>query len=193
MKTKRRLSKKEIEKKYHESASHPRRLIAYAIDWYLTSVLAMAPVIFFCSVETGKEVLTVDISLLSKNHAIIAFIVGLLLCLWYLVYLPNKNGQTFGKKITSIKIEKMDNNPLDYLTLIKRELVGVLLVEGVMFTCSTYFHELIAMILGISYSHYIAYAFTVVLVISIVLAIIKPEKRMIHDYIANTKVILVKK
>lgn len=193
MKTKRRLSKKEIEKKYHESASHPRRLIAYAIDWYLTSVLAMAPVIFFCSVETGKEVLTVDISLLSKNHAIIAFIVGLLLCLWYLVYLPNKNGQTFGKKITSIKIEKMDNNPLDYLTLIKRELVGVLLVEGVMFTCSTYFHELIAMILGISYSHYIAYAFTVVLVISIVLAIIKPEKRMIHDYIANTKVISIKK
>ncbi len=193
MKTTSHLSKKELEKKYYESASHLRRLIAYAIDWYLTSVLAMAPVIFFYSIETGEEALTVDISLLSNNHAIIAFFVGLLLCLWYLVYVPMKNGQTFGKKIASIKIIKMDNNPLDYLSLIKRELVGVILIEGVMFTCSTYFHELIAMVLGISYSHYIAYAFTIILVISIVLAIIKPEKRMIHDYIANTKVISIKK
>ena len=189
MKTKRRLSKKEIEKKYHESASHPRRLIAYAIDWYLTSVLAMAPVIFFCSVETGKEVLTVDISLLSKNHAIIAFIVGLLLCLWYLVYLPNKNGQTFGKKIMGIKIARKDKECLTLKSLLIRNIIinglGSLLTSLVcIFILPGKLYFIVTSIFGIIQ--------ILLVIISGFMVLYRKDKRGLQDIFSKTRVVLDK-
>lgn len=92
----------------------------------------------------------------------------------------------------SIKIVKMNGNDIDLKTMVIRQIVGIVLIEGVMFTVSTYFHEIVAMLIRIPYSNYIAYVFTAVLVVSIIIAIIKPEKRMIHDYLAGTKVIALK-
>jgi len=191
MKKKHKLNKQQIIEKYDASAGHIRRLIAYGIDWYITSLLVMAPVAFLYSIEMNEKALVIDISLLSIKSACLAFVIGLILCIWYLVYLPLKNGQTLGKKITSIKIVKMNGSTVDFLTLVKREVIGVLVIEGVMFTCSTYFHQLLVMIFNLTYSNYIAYFFTIILIVSILLAVIKPEKRMVHDYIANTKVISI--
>ena len=152
----------------------------------------MAPVALLYSIETGKKALAIDISLLSLPYASIAFVIGVVLSVYYLVYTPINTGQTFGKRLLSIKVVKMDGNDLDIKTMIIREIIGVILIEGVMFTVSTYFHEIVAMLMHIPYSNYIAYAFTAVLVVSIIMAIIKPEKRMIHDYLAGTKVIALK-
>lgn len=195
MKTKRRMKKMnrhEIEKKYNEGAGHIRRLIGYGIDWYLTSLLVMAPVALLYGIETGKKAITIDISLLSLPYALAAFVIGFLLCMLYLVYYPLKNGQTIGKKVTSIKIIKMDGKDVDLKTLLLREVIGVILVEGVMYTISTYSHQIIAMSMHMNYSNYLAYGFMAILIVSIVLAFTKPEKRMIHDYIAGTKVIRLK-
>lgn len=191
-KKKKKMSKREIRKKYYESAGNIKRLAAYAIDWYITSLLVMAPVALLYSIETGKKALAIDISLLSLPYANIAFVIGLILSVYYLVYSPLKTGQTLGKKALSIKVVKMDGNDIDLKTMLIREIVGVILIEGVMFTVSTYFHEIMAMMMNIPYSNYVAYAFMAVLVVSIIIAIIKPEKRMIHDYLAGTKVIALK-
>jgi len=189
---KRKLSKNEIKRKYYESAGNIKRLAAYAIDWYITSLLVMAPVALLYSVETGKKALAIDIGLLSLPYAGIAFVIGFILSVFYLVYKPLKTGQTLGKKALSIKIVKMDGKDVDLKTMLIREIIGVIVIEGVMFTISTYFHEMIAMIMHLPYSNYVAYAFMAVLVVSIIIAIIKPEKRMIHDYLAGTKVITLK-
>lgn len=191
-KKKKKMSKREIRKKYYESAGNIKRLAAYAIDWYITSLLVMAPVALLYSIETGKKALAIDISLLSLPYANIAFVIGLILSVYYLVYSPLKTGQTLGKKALSIKVVKMDGNDIDLKTMLIREIVGVILIEGVMFTVSTYFHEIMAIMMNIPYSNYVAYAFMAVLVVSIIIAIIKPEKRMIHDYLAGTKVIALK-
>lgn len=192
MKSKRRLSKQEIKKKYDESAGNFKRLVAYVIDWYVTSLFVMAPVALLYSIETGKKALAIDISLLSLPYACVSFVIGLVLSIYYLVYSPLKTGQTLGKKVMSIKIVKMNGNDIDLKTMVIRQIVGIVLIEGVMFTVSTYFHEIVAMLIRIPYSNYIAYVFTAVLVVSIIIAIIKPEKRMIHDYLAGTKVIALK-
>lgn len=192
MRKKKKLNTNEVKKKYEESAGNIRRLIAYGIDWYMTSLLVMIPVALLYSIETGEKALTIDISILSYTHMLLAFCIGFILCCWYLIYLPLKTGQTIGKRVTEIKIIRLDHKELDIRTLVKREIVGAILIEGVMFTISTYFHQIVAEILHITYSHYIAYGFMVLLVVSIIIAIIKPEKRMIHDYIASTKVISMK-
>lgn len=192
MKSKRRLSKQEIKKKYDESAGNFKRLVAYVIDWYVTSLFVMAPVALLYSIETGKKALAIDISLLSLPYACVSFVIGLVLSIYYLVYSPLKTGQTIGKRAMSIKIVKMNGNDIDLKTMVIRQIVGIVLIEGVMFTVSTYFHEIVAMLIRIPYSNYIAYVFTAVLVVSIIIAIIKPEKRMIHDYLAGTKVIALK-
>lgn len=192
MKSKRRLSKQEIKKKYDESAGNFKRLVAYVIDWYVTSLFVMAPVALLYSIETGKKALAIDISLLSLPYACVSFVIGLVLSIYYLVYSPLKTGQTLGKRAMSIKIVKMNGNDIDLKTMVIRQIVGIVLIEGVMFTVSTYFHEIVAMLIRIPYSNYIAYVFTAVLVVSIIIAIIKPEKRMIHDYLAGTKVIALK-
>lgn len=192
MKSKRRLSKQEIKKKYDESAGNFKRLVAYVIDWYVTSLFVMAPVALLYSIETGKKSLAIDISLLSLPYACVSFVIGLVLSIYYLVYSPLKTGQTLGKRAMSIKIVKMNGNDIDLKTMVIRQIVGIVLIEGVMFTVSTYFHEIVAMLIRIPYSNYIAYVFTAVLVVSIIIAIIKPEKRMIHDYLAGTKVIALK-
>lgn len=192
MKSKRRLSKQEIKKKYDESAGNFKRLVAYVIDWYVTSLFVMVPVALLYSIETGKKALAIDISLLSLPYACVSFVIGLVLSIYYLVYSPLKTGQTLGKRAMSIKIVKMNGNDIDLKTMVIRQIVGIVLIEGVMFTVSTYFHEIVAMLIRIPYSNYIAYVFTAVLVVSIIIAIIKPEKRMIHDYLAGTKVIALK-
>lgn len=195
MKTKRKIKKMnrhEIEKTYNESAGHVRRLISYGIDWYVTSLLVMTPVALLYGIETGKKAMIIDISLLSLPYATIAFIIGLIFCLYYLVYYPLKSGQTIGKKITSLKIIKIDGSKIDLKTLMLREILGVIVIEGVMYTISTYSHQIIAMFLHMTYSNYISYVFMAILFVSIILALIKPEKRMIHDYIAKTKVIRLK-
>lgn len=192
MKTKRRMSKNEIKKKYAKSAGNFKRFFAYAIDWYITSLLVMAPVALLYSMQTGKKIMTIDIGLLTMPNALIAFGIGLVLCLFYLIIAPAKTGQTTGKRLFSIKIVKMDDQDVDLKTMIIREGIGVLLIEGVMFTLSNYFHQILLMGFGWPYSNYIAYAFLAVLIVSIVIAIIKPEKRMIHDYLAGTKVIKLK-
>lgn len=192
MKTKRRMSKYEIKKKYEKSAGNFKRFFAYAIDWYITSLLVMAPVALLYSMQTGEKTMTIDIGLLKMPYSIIAFFIGLVLCLFYLIISPAKTGQTVGKRFLSIKIVKMDGQDVDLKTMIIREGIGVLLIEGVMFTISNYFHQLLLMGFGWPYSNYIAYVFLAILIVSIVLAIIKPEKRMIHDYIAGTKVIKLK-
>lgn len=189
---KKRLSRQEIKKKYYESAGNIKRLVAYAIDWYITSLLVMAPVALLYSMETGKKAVVIDIGLLSVPYAYIAFIIGLILSSYYLIYTPLKTGQTVGKRLLSIKVVKMDGNDIDFKTMFIREMIGVVLIEGVMFTISTYFHEILAMLVNMTYSNYIAYGFAAVLFVSIILAIIKPEKRMLHDYLAGTKVIALK-
>lgn len=192
MKTKRRMSKQEIKKKHEKSAGNIKRFFAYAVDWYLTSLMVMAPVALLYSMQTGKKTMTIDIGLLSLPYALIAFVIGLGLCFYYLIYAPSKTGQTPGKRLFSIKVVKMNGQDVDFKTMLIREGLGVLIIEGVMFTLSNYIHQMILMACHLPYSNYIAYVFLAVLVVSIVLAIIKPEKRMIHDYLAGTKVIRLK-
>lgn len=192
MKTKRRMSKQQIKKKYFKSAGNIKRFFAYAIDWYITSVMVMAPIALLYSMETGKKSMVIDIGLLSIPYACVAFVIGLILSLYYLVYSQSKSGQTIGKRLMSIKVVKLNDEEVNLKTMLIREGIGVLIIEGVMFTISNYFHQLIAMFIDFPYTNYIACAYLAILVVSILIAIIKPEKRMIHDYLAGTKVIRVK-
>lgn len=192
MKTKRRMSKQQIKKKYFKSAGNIKRFFAYAIDWYITSLLVMAPVALLYSMETGEKSMVIDIGLLSIPYACIAFVIGLGLSAYYLVYSPAKSGQTVGKRFMAIKVVKLNDQDVDLKTMLIREGIGVLIIEGVMFTISNYLHQLIAMVIHFPYSNYVAYVYLAILVVSILIAIIKPEKRMIHDYLAGTKVIKLK-
>lgn len=96
-------------------------------------------------------------------------------------------GQTIGKKLFRLRIVSNDDKPVTMGQLFLREVVGLVLIEGYFSPISSYFRTFLAMQYGnIVLIHGIWYA---IVVISLILARLTKNHRMIHDLISNTKVI----
>ncbi len=116
--------------------------------------------------------------------AICAFLIGLLFSLLYLVYLPYKyNGQTIGKKIFGLKIIRDDENNIDLKTLFIRNRIRLILIEGIFYSCSIYFWELINIMFKTSISS----------VILSILSLLNSNHCMLHDYLSKTCVVTMQK
>lgn len=166
-----------------------KRLFAYLIDWYIVSVLAILPinVVFSMTFQT----LNVHNSLaqLPLPQAAGACLCSLILALLYLVILPYKtNGQTLGKRIFHLRIVKCTAATLDLKTLLLRNGIGLLLLEGTLFSCSTYLWELLNMAVFPSFTTFTLPLFTLIVVGSILISLGTTKHKMLHDYLSDTYV-----
>ncbi|VYU14857.1 RDD family protein [Clostridium paraputrificum] len=167
-----------------------KRLIAYFIDWYLVSFLTIIPINFIYGLTYNQINFESTITTLPILQSFIAFLIGLLFSIIYLIYFPYKNnGQTLGKKILKLKIIKSDNNKLDLKTLFIRNGVGLILIEGTFYTCSIYFWELINLISSSSISSAALSILGIISFSSLAVSLITNDHKMIHDFIAKTNVI----
>ena len=105
-----------------EKVPHPylRRITAFLIDWYFSSLFAMIPVIVFQSINGKDLVLLNRIDTLTQPQAIIATILALVIYTLYFCVFPLKQhggfkaGQTLGRRILGLALIKTDNGPLSF-------------------------------------------------------------------------------
>lgn len=172
-----------------------RRAFAYVVDWYLASVFAAIPVLLIYGMESGNTNAPASLAEMSISGGITAGILAILFTSIYYVVIPTKvnKGQTLGKKLLSIKVVNNDGSDVNLFTMIKRELLGVMIVEGALVCSGDYFRQIIHMFTSDSIYGIIVKLGFIVSIASIAIMLISKEKRMIHDIIGNTKVIEIEK
>ncbi len=180
----------------HEASavSSSKRMVAYLADWFLGSLATLLPICLLWTALTGDVESMSQVSLFTINstagkmQAVAAGAAGLVLALWYYVFIPWKvtPGQTPGKKMMNIRIAKKDGSALRLKDLLIRQVLGFMLLEGMLCTASSLFHEWISLATGLNFTGILMMASLIITIASILAALLAPSSRMIHDYMAGT-------
>lgn len=184
--------KKEKKIRY-EDAPVTKRFISYLIDWYVGALCTAIP-ISIISQKLTNTMLNQNIVEFEQPYGIIAGVLAVLFAIFYFVIVPTYiyPGQTVGKRICKIKIVKNDNNQVTIKNMLLRQLLGIIVIEGVLVTASAIWHEVITIITQTNFVTPLMYAGFVISAISILLYLFKGEHRALHDYLGNTKVVMCK-
>ena len=184
--------KRQIEK--HIRVSPSKRLLAYLIDHFILVLLYAIPIKYIYSVITQKIEMQITLDMFELPYALLVFGLCLLISFYYLIYSPvyKHSGATIGKRIFGIKVIKNDGSDVDIKTMLIREGIGVILLEGVTYPISNYLHSLLDILMKTNIENYLAYGFGVITIISILYALYNKDQAMFHDRIAKTKVISTK-
>lgn len=188
------LSEKNKKKKEYKDVSLWKRAVAMMIDWYLASVLAGIPVMLIYSMDTGQATIASSLSAMSFKSGMLAGILAILASSTYYLLIPTflYKGQTLGKKLLGIKVIRMNNEDINLKTMFRREIIGIMIVEGRIVSSSEYLRQMIR--LGLNSNRYyvvLEYIGAIITIVSVILMYATAEKRMIHDYIGKTKVVKV--
>ena len=124
----------------------------------------------------------------------VAGILSLLFCIaYYVIYPYRHNGQTCGKKFMDMKIVKRDGSDIDLKSLCKRQILGCIILEGCLIPGGSYVCQLLSLAAGYDLTLVLGVASGVICLLSIYIAMKKKSRRMIHDYLADTKVVAIEK
>lgn len=176
-----------------------RRFAAYLIDWFLSALCMMLPMclawLFVTKdVETMRQVNVWTLSALIEQGPALA-VVALALCgaLFYEVVVPWKiyPGQTIGKRALGYKMETEDGKTPGFWRLLLRQGVGLFLLEGCLYNASALISSTISMVSGLNVTGIFLWASIAITTISLVAALASPSRRMLHDYIAKTRLVRV--
>lgn len=174
--------------------SQSKRLFAYLIDHTILVLLYSIPIKYIYSVITKKIENKITLDMFELPYALMVFGICLLISFYYLIYLPvyKHSGKTIGKRILGIKVVKEDDSNLDLRTMLIREGIGVILLEGATYPISGYIYSLLGILINKNIEKNLIYAFGVITIISIVYALFNKDHAMFHDRLAKTKVISTK-
>ena len=118
----------------------------------------------------------------------------LMFCIaYYVIYPYRHNGQTCGKKFMDMKIVKRDGSDIDLKSLCKRQILGCIILEGCLIPGGSYVCQLLSLAAGYDLTLVLGVASGVICLLSIYIAMKKKSRRMIHDYLADTKVVAIEK
>lgn len=165
------------------TAPNLKRLGAYIIDFI---ILYLAYFVFFTLFGVTVE----------NPASAPVFLGAVVVALVYRIVVPyfafrgERKGMTVGKFAMGLKMIMANGQAVTLPSLIIRSLF-FLLIEGFEVMALLYFMNAIAAF-GFVEIVYLAYMNMTIAMASIVLMIINPSHRMLHDYVANTVVILAK-
>lgn len=171
-----------------------KRLAAYLIDWFLSSLCLNLPLCmaWMWATRDLDQMEKVNLFRLaaasSVNIALLAGVFGLVLFLWYMVFVPWKvtPGQTPGKRVMGIALKRVDGEKLGLKDLLIRQVAGILLLEGVLYSGSSLLQDMVSLASGLNFTGILLYASLAVTIGSLVAALLVPSRRMLHDYLAGT-------
>ncbi len=176
--------------KFIYTAGLIRRAIAFGIDWYIGGVLIAIPIMSLYQIVKPNDVYVMNLQNFSWLQAVLGAACCLLVALAYYVYVPYKtNGQTLGKMIMKIRIVAIDGNKLTFKKLLRRQLLGIILVEGSLYSVTPLLWQAI-FYNSAQACQIITWIYYGITIISIIIAIIFKSHRAIHDYLGSTIVAL---
>ena len=186
---------------HHEpcAVNDGKRLMAYLVDWFLSGLCLSLPMCLAWMMATKDldqmEKVTVFrlASVIGDGPALAAAAAGLLLFLWYMVWVPwkVKPGQTPGKRMMGIAMARKDGNPLDLKTLLLRQVIGILLIEGTLYNGSGLLQDMLSLGTGLNFTGILLYVTLALTIVSLLAAFMAGSRRMIHDYLAGTVLVPV--
>lgn len=177
-----------------ESDSAPlwRRLFAYAIDYFLSTILISIIPMIITSILTGqKEFTSENFTAIPMSWRIVCGVLAMAAAVYYFCVYPLKDahkGQTPGKRIMGIRIKALDGKELSWSNMWKRELVGSLLVEGETAFPSAYLRYFVFLFLPQTISQAVYYVYMGITLCSVAWAVFGKNHQMFHDVIGKTKV-----
>ncbi len=101
---------------------------------------------------------------------------------------PRHLGQTLGKQAVKIRVEAADGDGLTYGHMLRRELVGSMLIEGETAFPSAFFRYFLYQLFPPGAASLLPTAALVISIGSILWAVFGKNHRMIHDYVGGTVV-----
>ena len=169
-----------------------KRCVAYLLDWYLGAMLVSLPT-GMVSQKIYGNMLHQNLLTLQKPYGLICGILGLVCAMFYYIAVPlGKNkGQTLGKRIMKLKIVKENGQDVDLKTILLRQLVGIILIEGSLYSASAILHQIIQLSTGFRIVVPLMIIGLVIGVASALFVAFHPKHRAFHDLIAHTKVVEV--
>ena len=84
----------------------------------------------------------------------------------------------------------MDEKDVSLKTLLVRQVIGIMILEGVFYNVSDIWHTLVSMMSGLNFTGILMYQGLIVGIFSAALAMVYKSHRLLHDYLAKTKVVL---
>lgn len=172
-----------------------RRMGAFLVDWYLSTLLAMVPVVVFQSVNGQDLVIENSLAGLSTGQAVAATILALALYTVYFCVLPLRAhggfraGQTPGRRLFGLALTGPDSGAPGFGRLFLRDFVGVLLLQGNLTSVNIYLMSLAFTVTGVSVVPYFHSLFYLCIIASLVLVLTR-RKQTLHDLISGTRVSL---
>lgn len=112
-----------------------KRVFAYMIDWYISSVL-LNLAIRLCLIFTGLGDKYGAIVIKSNKADAIIILMSLLIAFSYYVLIPytSKTTATLMNKVMKLEIVNMDGSKPSLMTLTKRYFLGCFLLQGILYS-----------------------------------------------------------
>lgn len=179
------------------NVSNGKRLFAYLVDWFAGSLLTTLPLALIWLKQTKDMEAMARVNLMSLSSqvgvqtAYIAGCIAVIFALFFYVFVPLRvwKGQTLGKRMMEFKIVKTNGDDVTLKTLCIRQIIGIILIEGSIYSISTILHQALSLAFHINFIDSLMYVGLVISAFSVLLVIKFPSCRMLHDYLAHTKVI----
>ena len=171
-----------------------RRFFAYLIDWYVGALCSAVPISLVAAKLTG-DITNQYLVDFPSPYGLIAGAGALLCAFLYYIAIPLLvwPGQTPGKRLCGIRIELADADPVDFPHLALRQIVGVVILEGVIANASGIWHQMATIVTGINIVHPLMYVGFAITAVSCGMILIRKDHRCLHDFIGGTRVALVEK
>ncbi|MGN1343791.1 MAG: RDD family protein [Traorella sp.] len=177
----------------YQKASIIKRLIAYFIDWYLSSLCMSLAISIVSSFYKSNLIVTSLIAELPLVLAILSLVLGVVFVLVYFL-LPSfisakYTGQSLGKMLMHLRVVHDDDSFVDVKTIVLRVGVGIILLEQAFNSASYTLRSVLSMMIYESFVTNIYYLFLLVSIFSIGFMFFNKDGKMFHDIIAKTKVV----
>ena len=168
-----------------------KRVIAYGIDWYLGAALASLPLmVIYYTMHDHIKVIPNQIALFKYPVNIIVALLCFIVIFFYYVFIPYKyNGQTLGKKLMKLKIVNEDYSALSKKTLVIRQVVMMMLVEGSIYASTATFHQLLRLLSGTTFTKIYTIVGLILTILSVVLLVLTKSHQSLHDLVCHTLVV----
>lgn len=174
-------------------ASLGRRFLAFLIDFLLSSILVSIIPMIITSIVTQEKAFTIDNMMkLSIPLQIACCMIAVVAAVFYFCISPINAahpGQTLGKRATHIRVARMDGKEITLSDMLKRELIGSMLLEGETAFPSAFVRYMLFMCIPSPLARILTTASIVLSLGSIIWCIISKHRRMLHDYVARTNVV----